>query len=66
VRYPKDIPTHFDTKQFFSNSDGLPKRIDYSGIASHYFYDPKNFAGLIIPTRRRVVQRTSAGPKEQA
>jgi hypothetical protein len=33
------------------------------GVASHYLYDPKNFAGLVVPTRRRVVQRTPAGPK---
>jgi hypothetical protein len=68
VRYPKDIPTHCDTQQFYFNSDGILKRIDYTtdvlgGVASHYLYDPKNFAGLIVPTRRRVVQRTPAGPK---
>ena len=68
VRYPKDIPTHCDTQQFYFNSDGTLKRIDYTtdvlgGVASHYLYDPKNFAGLIVPTRRRVVQRTPAGPK---
>jgi hypothetical protein len=33
------------------------------GVASHYLYDPKTFAGLVVPTRRRVVQRTPAGPK---
>jgi hypothetical protein len=68
VRYPKDIPAHCDTQQFYFNSDGLLKRMDYTtdvlgGVASHYLYDPKNFAGLVVPTRRRVVQRTSAGPK---
>ena len=68
VRYPKDIPTHCDTQQFYFNSDGLLKRMDYTtdvlgGVASHYLYDPKNFAGLVVPTRRRVVQRTPAGPK---
>jgi hypothetical protein len=68
VRYPKDIPTHCDTQQFYFNSGGILKRIDYTtdvlgGVASHYLYDPKNFAGLIVPTRRRVVQRTPAGPK---
>jgi hypothetical protein len=68
VRYPKDIPTHCDTQQFYFNSDGILKRMDYTtdvlgGVASHYLYDPKNFAGLVVPTRRRVVQRTPAGPK---
>src|SRR6266404_1757200 len=68
VRYPKDIPTHCDTQQFYFNSDGILKRIDYTtdvlgGVASHYLYDPKNFAGLVVPTRRRVVQRTPTGPK---
>jgi hypothetical protein len=33
------------------------------GVASHYLYDPKNFAGLVVPTRRRVVQQTLAVPK---
>jgi hypothetical protein len=33
------------------------------GVASHYLDGPKNFAGLVVPTRRRVVQRTAAGPK---
>jgi hypothetical protein len=68
LRYPKDIPTHCDTQQFYFNSDGILKRIDYTtdvlgGVASHYLYDPKTFAGLVVPTRRRVVQRTPAGPK---
>jgi hypothetical protein len=68
VRYPKDIPTHCDTQQFYFNSDGILKRVDYTtdvlgGVASHYLYDPKKFAGLVVPTRRRVVQRTPAGPK---
>jgi hypothetical protein len=68
VRYPKDIPTHCDMQLFYFNSDGILKRIDYTtdvlgGVASHYLYDPKNFAGLVVPTRRRVVQRTPAGPK---
>jgi hypothetical protein len=62
------LPTHCDTQQFYFNSDGILKRIDYTtdvlgGVASHYLYDPKKFAGLIVPTRRRVVQRTPAGPK---
>jgi hypothetical protein len=68
VCYPKNIPTHCDTQLFYFNSDGILKRIDYTtdvlgGVASHYLYDPKNFASLIVPTRRRVVQRTPAGPK---
>jgi hypothetical protein len=33
------------------------------GVASHYLYDHKTFDGLVIPIRRRVVQRTPAGPK---
>src|SRR5260221_523402 len=61
----KGFPEHQHTKV---TSDGLLKRMDYTtdvlgGVASHYLYDPKNFAGLVVPTRRRVVQRTPAGPK---
>ena len=68
VSYPKDIPTHCDTQQFFFNRDGILKRMDYTtdvlgGVASHYLYDPKNFSGLVVPTRRRVVQRTPDGPR---
>jgi hypothetical protein len=41
VRYPKDIPTHCDTQQFFFNGDGILKRMDYTtdvlgGVASHF------------------------------
>jgi hypothetical protein len=68
VRYPKDIPTHCDTQQFYFDADGILKRMDYTtdilgGVASHYLYDHKTFDGLVIPKRRRVVRRTPAGPK---
>jgi hypothetical protein len=68
VRYPKSIPTHCNTQQFYFDSGGILKRMDYTtdvlgGVASHYLYDPKNYAGLVVPTRRRVVQRTPAGPR---
>lgn len=68
VNYPKGFATHCSPQKHYFDEQGLLKRVDYvtdiaGGIATHYCYDPKPFDGLIIPTRRRVVQRLPDGPK---
>lgn len=68
VHYPTGFATHCSPQKHYFDLDGNLKRIDYNtdvagGVATHYCYDPKDFGGLIVPTRRRVVQRFPAGPK---
>lgn len=67
ARFPSSIPTHCELQKFYFDSAGMLKRVDYvtdvaGGVAAHYCYDPKNTAGLIFPTRRRVVKRGLTGP----
>lgn len=68
VRFPPDIPTHCTEQTFFFNQEGLLQRLDYvtdvlGGVASHYCFDHRAFAGLVFPTLRRVVRRTPSGPE---
>jgi hypothetical protein len=68
VRFPSTIPTHNAEQVFYFDEKGLLQRLDYvtevagGGIASHYCFDYASFSGLIFPTFRRVVGRTSTGP----
>ena len=68
VRFPSTIPTHNAEQVFYFNDKGLLQRLDYvtevagGGIASHYCFDHASFSGLVFPTFRRVVGRTSTGP----
>jgi hypothetical protein len=68
VRFPSAIPTHNAEQVFYFNEKGLLQRLDYitevagGGIASHYCFDHVSFSGLVFPTFRRVVSRTSTGP----
>lgn len=66
--FPAWAPTHCPVQLFYFASNGMLKRIDYQtdvagGVASHYPYDPKTFHGIVVPTRRRVVQRKDNVPK---
>jgi hypothetical protein len=68
VTYPPDIPAHCSVQRLYFDSDGMLKRLDYvtdvlGGVGAHYCYDPKKFAGLVIPTLRRVVRRAPEGPR---
>jgi hypothetical protein len=68
VKFPSDIPSHNNFQSggkqtFFFNTNGILQRVDYVAAvpASHYFYDPANFKGLVFPTLHPVVGRTSSG-----
>ena len=65
VRCPASIPTHSEEQTFYFNDKGLLQRLDYTAVApaSHYCFDHANFRGITIPTFRRVVVRTPAGPR---
>ena len=69
VRFPGEVPAHCREQIFFFNQKGLLQRVDYApdvvaaSPASHYCFDHETFSGLVFPTLRRVVQRTSAGPE---
>jgi hypothetical protein len=69
VKFPPDIPTHNNfqpggEQTFYFNEKGLLQRVDYLAVvpASHYFFDPANFKGIVYPTLHRVVGRTPSGP----
>jgi hypothetical protein len=67
VTYPPEIPAHTAVQKLYFDDEGMLKRLDYTtdvlgGVAAHYCYDPKAFAGLLMPTLRRVVRRTPEGP----
>jgi hypothetical protein len=69
VRYPAHIPTHCAEQTFYFADDGLLRRVDYApdivrgqGV-SHYCYDHVKFAGISVPTLRRVVPRVEQKPQ---
>jgi hypothetical protein len=67
VTFPSDIPTHCANQTFYFNEKGLLQRTDYvtevaGGVAAHYCFDHTAFDGIVVPTLRRVVPRTPAGP----
>lgn len=67
VVFPSNIPTHNDEQIFYFDESGHTRRLDYapdvlgSQPAAHYCNDHKDFAGLIVPTRRRVYRRRADG-----
>ena len=67
VTYPDDTPAHTKVQKLYFDPGFMLKRLDYTtdvlgGVAAHYCYDPVTFDGIVIPTLRRVVRRTSEGP----
>ncbi len=67
VTYPDDVPAHTKVQKLYFDESFMLKRLDYTtdilgGVATHYCYDPMTFDGIIIPTLRRVVRRTTDGP----
>lgn len=60
VTFPSTVPSHSTVQTFYFNADGLLRRHDYSvdimgGTRSaNYASDVRSFAGLMIPTKRRV------------
>src|SRR5262249_48949965 len=68
VVFPPHIPTHCREQTFYFDARGLLRRLDYTpdvlgslARAAHYCFDHRNFAGLVVPTRRRVVPRRADG-----
>ncbi|MGO9830366.1 MAG: hypothetical protein ACLPJH_09510 [Myxococcaceae bacterium] len=64
VRFPPEVPTHSQEQVFYFDTAGLLRRLDYTAEvvgswakAAHYCHAPKEFSGLMVPTRRRVVPR---------
>jgi hypothetical protein len=68
VTFPADVPTHSPRQVFYFDARGLLRREDYTADivtararAAHYCFDHQAFAGLVMPTRRRVVPRRADG-----
>ena len=63
VRFPSSITTHNREQDFYFDSDGLQRRMDYiieingSTLVGHYTSRYKSFDGLVVATRRRVFRR---------
>jgi hypothetical protein len=68
VSFPADIHTHSQRQTFYVDGAGRIRRHDYVAEpvgrwarAAHYCDDPRPFAGLVFPTRRRVRPRGPGG-----
>jgi hypothetical protein len=68
VTFPPDVPTHTPEQVFYFDEGGLLRRLDYAvdilgspPPAAHYCDRHKEFAGLTVPTRRRVYLREPDG-----
>ena len=64
VRFPNDVPTHSSEQDFYFDSEGKLRRLDYTAEvfggwakAVHYCSEHKRFSGLLVPTRRKVFPR---------
>jgi hypothetical protein len=64
VRFPDDVPTHSSEQDFYFDSEGKLRRLDYTAEvfggwakAVHYCWEHKRFSGLLVPTRRKVFPR---------
>ena len=68
VSFAPDIHTHSERQTFYMDAAGLIRRQDYVAEpvgawarAAHYCNKHRHFAGLVIPTRRRVRPRGPGG-----
>lgn len=63
VTFPADVHSHSAEQVFYFDASGILRRHDYSvdimgGTSSaHYAEEPKEFGGIVFPTRRRVYTR---------
>jgi hypothetical protein len=64
VTFPAEIHTHSREQLFYVGDDGLIRRHDYTAEefgqwakSAHYWLDPHDFAGLVLPRKRRVFPR---------
>jgi hypothetical protein len=67
VLYPEHVPTHSREQTLYFSEDGLLRRLDYSvdiaqAPAAHYCFDHVEVGGLVIPTLRRAVRRSTTSP----
>jgi hypothetical protein len=67
VRFPDHVASHSKEQVFYFSPSGILTRHDYAaeilgGLpAANYASEPKEFAGLIVPTKRRVYARAPDG-----
>jgi hypothetical protein len=68
VTFPAHIASHSAKQTFYFDANGLVRRHDYvaevlgmSEPAAHYCFDHREFAGITVPTRRRVHLIDAAG-----
>jgi hypothetical protein len=67
VTFPPNIASHSTVQTFYFDAAGLLRRHDYDaevlgGIpAAHYVYQHKEFSGILVPTKRRVLRRGADG-----
>ena len=67
VTFPETIATHNTVQTFYFGSDGLLRRHDYDpdvlggSPAAHYVHEYREFAGIKVPTKRRVLERRPDG-----
>src|SRR5215472_15196923 len=57
-----DVVVHTDPQRSSVTICSFGTDVAGGGIASHYCFDHASFSGLVFPTLRRVVSRTSTGP----
>lgn len=67
VNFPERIATHSATQTFYFDSGGLLRRHDYDTEvvggtpAAHYVAEYREYSGILVPTRRRVLGRAPDG-----
>jgi hypothetical protein len=68
VRFPANVPAHSRDQVYWLDDRGLIRRNDYTAEvfgswakAAHYCADHRDFSGLVVPTRRRVMPRRRNG-----
>ena len=67
VTFPHSIATHSTVQMFYFDADGLLRRHDYDTEvlggtpAAHYVHDYREFSGILVTTKRRVLARTANG-----
>jgi hypothetical protein len=67
VTYPDTVAAHCRQQTYYFDGTGLLRRLDYTvdilggGPAVHYPSDYREFAGIMVPTRRRVYVRNPDG-----
>jgi hypothetical protein len=67
ARFPEDIATHSRDQTLYFDRTGMLRRHDYQvevdggAPGAHYVYEPKEFSGIVFPTKRRIFVRGPDG-----